>query len=192
MKKALALLLALAMMLTFGVSVAGVPTGENKDVNVGVSSDNGTPDDPSDDEVIKDEDIAVYSVSILWESMTFDIMVSDKEEDVTWNAADRCYYITDGEWAKTEAEIVVHNSSNVPLGVTAAFEDGSTTATQNGVTATVRGTRTVVDSAVGTFNSEPPTVAFYVNITTEAPESLPTLSFKVGTVVVSFTANVNP
>ena len=34
MKKVLAIFLAFAMMFTFGVSVAGVPTGESKDVNV--------------------------------------------------------------------------------------------------------------------------------------------------------------
>ena len=192
MKKVLAIFLAFAMMFTFGVSVAGVPTGESKDVNVGVSSDNGTPNDPTDDEVIRDEDIAVYSVSILWESMSFDIMVSAKAEDVTWDATDRCYHIKGGEWAKTEAEIVVHNSSNVPLGVTATFEDGTTVATKNGVTATVSGDKNVVDSAVGTFNGEPPTVAYHVNIITGVPETLPTLSFKVGTVVIAFTANINP
>ena len=61
----------------------------------------------------------VYSVDIMWESMTFTYTDSGVK---VWNPSTHTYSVsTSGEWDKTTADIVVTNHSNVDVAVAVTY-----------------------------------------------------------------------
>ena len=202
MKKFLTFLLATLFIVSLSFNVYAAPASQGKDVVVGIIDNNGTPDDPSDDKVIKEDgdtdgdgDVdadddpvstvtKVYSVNVAWGELVFNITVDDAD-NVEWNSESRVYDITDGSWQKTTENIKVTNNSNATLGVTANFANGKS-ATQNGVTATLSDSDTRLASAVGTSGTTAPAVTYEVKITSPVPASVPTLSFTVDVITVTF------
>ena len=131
MKKLLAIVLAVFLLMTLSITVYAAETpgtvGQNGikeiDVTAKYSSSTNTPN--------------VYSVDIDWSSMTFTYTQKDTK---TWNASNHSYdTTTEGEWDKTTATVTVTNHSNVSVnasveytavagtGVTGTMSNGSAT-----------------------------------------------------------------
>lgn len=139
MRKPLSILLALMLLLNFGSTVfatdpetVGKDGSKDIDVTAKYESSTTTPE--------------VYSVDIIWSSMTFTYTESGTK---TWNAANHSYNTsTQGAWDKTAATVTVTNHSNVSVGVAVEY----TPANDTGIIGTLEnGTATLDAGAEGDY-----------------------------------------
>jgi len=101
MKKALSLILALALVLSLSVTAFASDLGGSKDVTAKY-------------EKTETED-AIYNVDIAWGDLTF---TYSETAEKTWNPDTHTYDTdTTGGWDKTETTIKVTNHSNVAVDV---------------------------------------------------------------------------
>ena len=105
MKKALSLILALALMLSLGVTAFASDLGGSKDVTAKYEK--------------TETEEAIYNVDIAWGELTF---TYSEHTEKTWNPDTHTYDTeTSGGWDKTETTIKVTNHSNVEVTVAMAL-----------------------------------------------------------------------
>lgn len=179
MKKIISIVLAIAVLATFGITafaetvttVTEVPGTDKNDVKVVINSDSLVNVD------------TVYSVDVKWDSLDFTYSFSDDETNV-WDPSDHTYgetNYTGANWDKTSADIVVTNHSNEGVSVAAAID----TATKNGVTATLSNAEFALDTGVGLTYETADFETIGVSI-----EGVPTIEdgFTIGTITVTISA----
>lgn len=109
MRKFLALVMTAALALSMAAPAFADNTSDNKSVTI----------------VAKTIPVTehVFSIKIDWDSMDFTYEETVKS---TWNPEAKQYVLieatTTGKWSATEAKIVVTNSSDVPVTVTATYD----------------------------------------------------------------------
>ena len=170
MKKFITLAMTFIMIIVMATSsfAATVGAGGNATENVDVI-------------INKDEVQTVYSVDIAWGSLDFTYSLGEGE----WNPAD--HTVTGGTpgWNNPEAKITVTNHSNAAVNIEAVFADDQTTASQNGVTATL--TDNTFTLAAGKLNDYAGAANAQTTVTvTGTPSTEDT--FTVGTITVTVSA----
>ena len=137
MKKLIALLMALTLVISLSVTVLadtyeGGGTPLTGDVTVIIHHDSI----PAD----------VYYVVVDWNSLNITYSFGDRP---VWNPEEHVYETKgEGYWDKQEAGISVTNHSNVAISATAKFANNSTEATVNNVTATLSNASFQLNAAV--------------------------------------------
>ena len=145
MKKIVSLIMALSLVLSFGMTAFAADADISESINVTAKYDKDTTED------------IVYSVDIVWEDMTFTYSEAGKK---VWNPDDHSYTTTtEGGWDKTTADITVTNHSNAPVEValtyTPAAESYGITAalsvTEDTLEAGTEGSAAAADALVSTL-----------------------------------------
>lgn len=182
MKKLIAMILCVLLVVSMSVTafadevtntVEGDKTGT---VKVQVTDEDG--EDFNGD--------PTYFVEIVWAGLTFDLVVADPDENVQWTGTQ--YKITGGYWDTSVAHnVTVTNKSNAVVYVDANFATGKDSAEKHGIVATVDGVQTPLASAV---NITPEFKVFNISLS-EAPTTLPELSFDVDTITVTVKTTAN-
>ncbi len=200
MKKLLAIVLAVSMLITAAISVsaaniASVTDNNSASADVKVAFVN----DETGSEVVSAG--TVYSVDIDFKDLTFKWEVnqtSTSENAIKWDPSTHTYVENKDEGttvsytepaAITEA-IKVANHSNAKVTVAAAFADGEKSAIMNGVTTALdNADKTLESAAVVAYNDKTatPTTA-YTLTPSGTPDSDPTQGFTVGEITVTISA----
>ena len=183
MKKLVALILAVVMVLACSISVFAdtvTPTGDgSKDVKSTVVDKNGDDLDDDDDDIPK-----VYHVVVEWDSMEFTFKAEQAAEDLIWDSTNHKYSNLTGEWQNnTGRKLTLTNHSNATVGFAANFENGTKTNNEkHGVTSALTGTDGTLATAVGTLPAEAPNYTYTV-----AVSGIPTVLeiFTVDTITVT-------
>lgn len=163
MKKLLAVLMSLVMLMALPICVNAAEPGDHQDIDVNVTYK---------DEV---QTVHVYQVDLSWESMSFTYTNNGTK---TWDAEKHEYVVTsEGSWDKTTAKITATNHSDNAVTVSFAYNDA---AANDGVSGSLDVTSKVLASAVGKTVAQADSVVATLTITGE-----PTETAKVGTITVT-------
>lgn len=153
MKKMIAIMMAGTLVLgtsVFAFAEDPTPTPAKTDAGLNLSSDDKSTSSLDVNVKVLDKDITtVYYIDVEWYSMDFTYTFGTGD---TWNPETHTYQTGDGKWDKTKSTVDIINHSNAPVNVAAGFiQEGSssTTATMNGVTASVALDKNQVDTGVG-------------------------------------------
>lgn len=105
MKKIVAMILALALVMSLSVTAFASDLGGSKDVTAKYEK--------------TENEETIYAVDIAWGDLSF---TYSENTEKTWNPNTHTYdTVTEGEWDKTEAAIKVTNHSNAAVDVTMAI-----------------------------------------------------------------------
>lgn len=174
MKKLIALLMALTLVISMSVTVLadtyeGSGTPLTGDVTVIIHHDSI----PAD----------VYYVVVDWNSLSFTYSFGDRP---VWNPEEHVYETKgEGDWDKTNANITVTNHSNVAVSATAKFANDSTEATVNNVTATLSNASFTLNAAAADSNpASADSKAIALTITGE-PDAGIKSDFKISTISIT-------
>lgn len=179
MKKLLALVLSIVLVLAMSVSVAAVDantTGNELDEKVGTNSTTAAVDVV----ITGSGDLtAVYSVIVTWQSLNFEFAFSSADE---WNPENHTYTSGGGGWTNSSSTITVTNHSNVTVRAKASFAGNAPSLSRNDVTATISNPSFTINSAVGTEYESAPSGTFTCSVT-----GVPSVTegFNIGTITIS-------
>ena len=156
------------VMATSSFAATGVDNGgsETGDVNVIIDKEN--------------VDI-VYSVDIVWESLEFTYSLGNG----TWDPETHTVTGGSADWNNSEAKITVTNHSNAAVDIKAVFEDETTTASKNEVTATL--SNNDFQLAAGKLNDPDGAAKAQTTVTVSGTPSTED-TFTVGTITVTVSA----
>ena len=158
MKKALSLVLAIAMMATLATTAfaaapagsASLPTIDDKPVSVEVAVN------------YTNDETTVYSVEVVWEDPIFKYTF---EAGKGWNPQSHAYDVVKegatGAWNKTDASVTITNHSNCNITATAKLVDGTAIA---GVTVALDKNSATINTIAGTEGTTPKSDAFKVSV----------------------------
>ena len=159
MKKALSLVLAIAMMATLATtafaaapaSSASLPTIDDKPVSVEVAVN------------YTNDETKVYSVEVVWGDPIFKYTF---EAGKGWNPQSHAYDVVKAEgatgaWNKTDASVTITNHSNCNITATAKLVDGTAI---DGVTVDLDKTSATINTIAGTEETTPKFDAFKVSV----------------------------
>lgn len=175
MKRFIAMILC--VLLIAGMSVTAFATeidnavtgGKQGTVKVQVTDENG-------DAFVAE---ATYNVQIDWVGLTFDLVVDDPDTNIVWDGAK--YNITGGNWDTDAHFVTVTNKSDAKVAISAAFSNGNKTSEKvHEVAATITNGDKTLASAV---NALPESTTYTISLS-DAPETLPELSFDVDTITI--------
>lgn len=169
MKKFLALLMALTVVLSMSTTAfaASTPSEEDESIDVTAKYSNTatTPD--------------VYSLDIRWDDMTFTYSESGSK---VWDPATHTYTDeTTASWDKTTAKITVTNHSNVDVEVTFGYAAEAAT----GITGTLDKTSETLAAGVENDVANAASVTATLTIAGKPSSTVTETGVKIGTVTVS-------
>ncbi|MBQ9972861.1 MAG: hypothetical protein IJP24_04985 [Firmicutes bacterium] len=172
MKKALAILLALTLVLASAVTVfaaeftgLATPQHDTHDVIVTYSNTTGN----------------VYKVDVEWETLTFEYQKSLG----TWSTTNHDYTGGSAGWVDDEKSITITNHSNATIYYQALLDNGTATKTMNAATVTLsNNTGSLATDADDTGTATCPTTTIQADITGSANSN-----FTLGTVTLTISAS---
>ena len=171
MKKIISFALVALLMIAMACNVTAAELTTATGISGNTSGDVEIAIVPKDDPATPGDEGTTYSVAIAWETMKFTYTG-------TWDPEELAFT---GTWDKTSANITVTNSSNAAVNVDAYFDTlGTTSATQNGVTANLTHYDFLLNSAADNGSAQSGNITVSI---IGAPEV--SGGFKVGTVTVA-------
>ena len=170
MKKFITLAMTFIMIIVMATSsfAATVADGGSESGNVEVI-------------INKDAVTTVYSVDIAWDSLEFTYNLGNGR----WDPTDHTVEGGSAGWNIDSAKITVTNHSNAAVNIEAAFADEPTTATVNGVTATLTNNTFTLDA--GKLNKYAEADYAQTTVTVSGTPSTED-TFTVGTITVTVSA----
>lgn len=171
MKKLITLAMTFIMIIVMATSSFAVT----------VETNGGSATEDVDVIINKDEVQTVYSVDIVWDSLDFTYSLGNG----IWEPADHTVTGGSPSWNKTSAEITVTNHSNAAVDIKAVFAGDQTTATVNGVTATL--SNNSFNLAAGKLNDHAGAANAQTTVTVTGTPSVED-TFTVGTITVTVSA----
>lgn len=167
MKKILAMVLSILLVLAMATTAVAAVPGESKSIDVTGKYNSTT------------TEATVYSVDILWESMTF---TYNETMEKVWNAENHTYTTnTSGAWDKTSASITVTNHSNAAVTASVAY----TAMANTGITGTLSATHKTLAAGVEGKPNEADALLAVLTISGKPTETVTNSGVKIGSITIT-------
>lgn len=167
MKKILAVVLSILLVLSMATTVFATAPGESKNIDVTGKYNSIT------------TEATVYSVDITWENMTF---TYNETTEKVWNAENHTYTTdTAGAWDKTSASITITNHSNAAVTASVSY----TPVADTGITGTLNTTQKTLTAGVEGKPDEADTLIAVLTISGKPAETVTNTGVKIGSITIT-------